>query len=63
MKDIAVYVGLTLLLYIIMWKAGSLPSWAALSLNTLLILLFVAVIIRRDLPLKSLPVIGKFFHK
>ena len=63
MKDIAVYVGLTLLLYIIMWKAGSLPSWGALSLNTLLILLFVAVIIKRDLPLKNLPVIGKYFRR
>ena len=64
MKDIAVYVGLTILFYVGMWLAAdNLPSWAALSLNTLLILLFVAVVIRRDLPLKSLPVIGKYFRR
>ena len=64
MKDIAVYVGLTILFYVGMWLAAdNLPSWAALSLNTLLILLFVAVVIRCDLPLKSLPVIGKYFRR
>ena len=38
-----------------------LPVWAALSLNTLILLLFIAIVVKRDLPLESLPVIGKKF--
>ena len=64
MRDIALYVGLTILFYVGMWRATvSLPSWAALALNTLLIVIFLIVIIRRDLPLSNLPVIGKYFKK
>ena len=64
MRDIAQYVGLTMIFYVGMWRAvQDLPTWAALVLNTLLIVLFVAVVIRRDLPLKNLPVIGKYFKK
>ena len=40
-----------------------LSQWAALAVNTLLILLFVAVLIKRDFPLSSLPVVGKYFRK
>jgi hypothetical protein len=32
-----------------------------LAHNTVLIALFVVYIIRRDLPLKNIPVIGRFF--
>jgi hypothetical protein len=39
------------------------PMIGALAFNTLFIVLFVAYIIYRDLPLKSLPVIGKYFRK
>jgi len=35
----------------------------SLAFNTLLIAIFVAYIIKRDLPLSSLPVIGKYFRK
>ena len=38
-----------------------LPMWAALPVNTLLIVLFAAIIVKRDFPLKNLPVIGKYF--
>jgi hypothetical protein len=37
--------------------------WLSLSVNTLLIAVFVAVIIKRDMPLSGLPVIGKYFRK
>ena len=64
LRDIAFYVGLTLVFFVGMtWVNKYLPEWASLSLNTLVIILFVAVVIRRDLPLKSLPVIGKYFIK
>ena len=38
-----------------------MPVWAALALNTLILLVFIAIAVKRDLPLESLPVIGKRF--
>ena len=65
MKDIAVYVATTAALYIIMVAVPeSWPAVLHLAINTLLIVVFVAVIVKRDFPLSSLPVIGKRFkHK
>jgi len=63
MKDIAVYVGVTALLYaIIAFLPAAWPTALRLTINTLLILLMVAIIIKRDLPVRSLPVIGRFFR-
>jgi len=55
MKDIARYVALTLILYAAMaLLTASLPDWSRLFVNTLLILLFVAYILHKDLPLNSI---------
>lgn len=40
-----------------------LPTWGALGANTVVIALFAAMIVRLDMPLSSLPVIGKRFRK
>jgi O-antigen/teichoic acid export membrane protein len=62
LKDIALYVWLTIMAFTVMVIVrGSQSLLVSLSVNTLFILLFVAVIIRRDLPMGKLPVIGKFF--
>ena len=63
MKDIAIYVGLTVVLTALIYACASLPTWAQLVCNTLFIMVFLAYIIRQDLPLSSLPVIGKKFRK
>ncbi|MBP5217534.1 MAG: lipopolysaccharide biosynthesis protein [Bacteroidales bacterium] len=64
LKDIAVYTVAAALLYAGMVLANKyLGSWAALGVNTVLILLFCALIVKRDLPLSSLPVVGKYFRK
>ena len=63
MKEIALYVVLTLLLFGAMQMTSTLPDWAQIILNTVLILLFVAYIIKKDLPLAQLPVVGKYFRK
>ncbi len=63
MRDITLYVLLTALLYAVMTQTQSLPNWAQLAANTVLIALFVAYIIKRDLPLSGLPFIGKYFGK
>ena len=39
------------------------PTWIRLLVNTLLIISFMAFIIKQDLPLSKLPVIGKYFNK
>ena len=62
LKDIALYVWLTIMAFTTMVIVrGSESLLVSLSVNTLLILLFVAVIIKRDLPMRKLPVMGKYF--
>ena len=64
MKDIALYVGLTIIAFTVMTiVSGSQTLIVSLLVNTLFILLFVGVVIKRDLPLSSLPVIGRKFKK
>jgi len=64
LRSIAIYVGMTLLFFVAMsYGREYLPLWASLVVNTVLVLLFCAYIVRYDMPLSSLPVIGKFFNK
>ena len=64
MRDIAVYLGCAVVAFAVMHYANTLlPVVAAFVVNTLLIVGFMAVIVRRDLPLASLPVVGKYFRK
>ncbi|MCR5181039.1 MAG: oligosaccharide flippase family protein [Bacteroidaceae bacterium] len=60
-REMSIYVLLTLLLFLCMHFTESLPDWARLILNTLFLLLFLAYIIHKDLPLRSIPYINKFF--
>ncbi|MBR0531261.1 MAG: lipopolysaccharide biosynthesis protein [Bacteroidales bacterium] len=62
--DIFIYCLAATALYAGMVLANNhLSTWAALGVNILLILAFCALIVWRDLPLSSLPVIGKYFRK
>ena len=64
MKDIAVYVVSACVLCMAMYKVHERASlWLSLTVNTLLVGLFIAYIIKRDFPLGKLPVIGKYFRK
>ena len=64
MKEIVFYVIKTFAAFCVMyWAQDNLPEWASLTVCTLLILAFVGNIIKCDLPLSSLPVIGKKFRK
>ena len=64
MKDIAIYVIATAVLYAVMkLLPASWPAILTLAVNTLLILLFTALIVKKDLPLSSLPIIGKKFKR
>ena len=62
LKDIAVYVIIAVVLTMAMYKVhDDLPMWLSLSVNTLLLIIFVAYIVWRDLPLSKFPVVGKYF--
>ena len=64
MKDMATYVIATAVFYAVMKiLPTSWPAILTLTVNTLLIILFTALIIKKDLPLSSLPIIGKKFKK
>lgn len=63
MKSITVYVGITVLFFVIMemWP----NEWAPIlrmGLNTLLIVAFVAHVVYHDMPLRNLPIVGKYFR-
>lgn len=62
LKEIALYTILTAIAFVVMTQLREkLSLWPSLIINTLLILVFLALIIKRDLPLSKLPVIGKKF--
>ena len=57
-KEIARYVVVAIILCLGMrWANGSLPMWGALAVNTVLIALFAAMIVKLDFPLKQ--ILGK----
>ena len=63
-RQMSAYVLLTIVLFLAMQYAnGILPIWAALIVNTLLIIVFAAYLVKKDFPLSSLPIIGKKFKK
>ena len=62
LADMGRYLLLAVVLFVLMTVGRqNLPVWASITVNTVLIVLFMAVIVKRDLPLSGLPVIGKFF--
>ena len=64
LKSIGIYVLIAVFFFIaITYSNEYLPKIYALAVNTLIIFAFVAHIIYHDLPLNSMPVIGKYFRK
>lgn len=61
MKSILTYTALFAIVYVISIINPIENSIARMACNTVLLVVFVAYFIKKDLPLKSLPVIGKFF--
>ena len=64
MKEIGLYTLLAAVLFIgITFSNKYLSFWPAILVNTLLVLVFCAYIVKKDLPLAEIPVIGKYFKK
>lgn len=68
-RQMSIYVLLTMILLIgilymnSQYANNTLPLWAVLIINTLLIAVFTAYLVKKDFPLSSLPVVGKRFRK
>ena len=64
MSAIVIYFIAAMALFGIMkWGERNLPAWASFIWNNVMIASFVFRIIKSDLPLSSLPIIGKKFKK
>lgn len=62
MRSIMTYIALALLLTLVMvYIPENWNIWGRLGAKTILVILFAAYIVKKDFPLKSLPVIGKYF--
>jgi O-antigen/teichoic acid export membrane protein len=62
--DIMKYVVLAFVLYMAMYFTGKVvPTIASLAINTVLIVIFMAYLVKKDFPLSQLPVIGSHFRK
>jgi len=62
LKDIALYTIFAAIAFTVMTLLHEkLSMWLSIAINTLLILCFIGMIIKRDLPLSKLPIIGKYF--
>ena len=63
-KDMLVYTLLAAVLFVgITYSNKLLGFWPALLVNTVLVVVFLAYIVKKDLPLAEIPVIGKYFKK
>ena len=64
MKEIGLYTLLAAVLFVgITFSNKYLSFWPAILVNTVLVCIFLAYIVKKDLPLAEIPVIGKYFKK
>ena len=64
LKEMFLYTLLAAVLFVgITFSNKYLGFWPALLVNTVLVCLFLAYIIKKDLPLAEVPVIGKYFKR
>jgi len=63
LRDISLYVVLACVLYGLMELSAAWPMAGQLAFNTLLIVVFAAVVVKRDLPVERIPVVGRFFRR
>ncbi len=60
-KSIGIYTGVTLLLLGLNYFIETPYAYLDYALRTVLLLAFVSLVVKRDFPLKNLPVVGKYF--
>jgi O-antigen/teichoic acid export membrane protein len=62
-REISVYVAIGAVIWYLSGLLEPLPVWMRLVLRTGLLLCYFAYLVKKDMPLKSLPVIGKYFRR
>lgn len=62
LKSIFLYFGLATVLYIAGLALPVESEWLRLGYRTILLCVFIAFVVKRDLPLRELPYIGRFFR-
>ena len=62
-KSISLYVGVAIILFLLHHYSPIQNGWSYYLQNSLFILLFVGLIIKRDLPLSAIPVINRLIKK
>ena len=62
LKDMGLYLGLAVILFVLMLTVNPENMFLRLGFRSLLLLAFVAYVVKKDFPLKSLPVIGRYFR-
>ena len=62
LKSIGKYVAAAIALYLVSEGLPFENVWVLLAIRTCLLLAFVGYIVKNDFPLRSLPVIGKYFR-
>lgn len=63
LKSIFLYFGLTIVLYIAGMYIGIENQYLKYTFRTALLIIFAFIIVKRDLPLREMPVINKFINK
>lgn len=63
LKSAAIYVGLGAVLYLVGMAIRLESEWITLVLRTLLLLIYMVIVVKRDIPLSELPVIGHLLRK
>ena len=64
LKEMLLYTLLAAVLFVgILFSNKYLGFWPAMLVNTVLVCLFMAYIVKKDLPLAEIPVIGKYFKR
>ncbi|MDR0680643.1 MAG: lipopolysaccharide biosynthesis protein [Dysgonamonadaceae bacterium] len=63
LKTIGIYTGLALILYAVSYFAPIRNDWGHIAFNTPLIAIYLFVLVKRDLPLKEIPFINRFWKK
>jgi O-antigen/teichoic acid export membrane protein len=62
LKGIGKYVAAAIALYLVSEGLPFENVWVLLAIRTFLLIVFVSYIVKNDFPLRSLPVIGKYFR-
>lgn len=62
LKDMAAYLLMAAILFVLCQALPITNLWARLAVRTVFVLAFVAYIIKKDLPLKAIPILNKFIR-